>query len=283
MKKQMMTTMAALAIFGFASVAEAVYPAQDPSIEVSENTLELLSNNTATSTNTSTRTDTDTKTISSSSERNGNALLSNNSSTETNTSERNGNALLSNNTSSNTDTYTKNITNTSEKNGNSLFSNNTSTDTDTKTFTSTSEKNGNSLFSNNTSNTNITKNIAKAAEDNAIAVVSSGAVNITSTVLDVSKGGDGVLATGASVVNIASVTGGMPIEEVSFGAVGAEGEIEAFSRGNHGGTHGSNGLNVAFTGDVADGVGINTGNLYQVSNNPAAFAVSGSFTTTSNR
>ncbi|MEI8033786.1 MAG: hypothetical protein WCH05_10650 [Chlorobiaceae bacterium] len=240
MKKTLMTTVAVLAMFGFAGTAGANTPGVDVSVDdsLNHNSLSLSSSETT------------NKTID----------------------------------SFNDKTITENTNKTIDS-----FNDKTITENTNKTIDSFNAK---TIASNNYSyESRAVGDITKALGENSVAVNSTGAVNVTSTVLDVSCGSEGVLASGASIVNIATVSGNTHIDSVDMGSVGIGGgsgsPVGACDRdkkheGQGAGLTASS-PSLALSGSVADGVGLNAGNIYQFSNSPTAFAISGTFTSNSTR
>lgn len=312
MKKNMITTMAAVAALSISGVANATpgYQGNQPSNEVSLEVGDIASGNTITDTKTENKMDDsyndNSKTVGD--------VASNNSETVTATRTENKmedsyndnsetvGDIASGNTKTVTVTDTKTETeskvedsyNDNSKTVGDIASGNTRTVEVTKTIDSYNSKIEDSY---NSTTVDVTKNIAKA-DDASVSAAAGGDATVTATVTSLTVDKEAMGAIVGGNVNVAYLEADQQIDEVTMGGVqtsagslaGQAGGRECCDRrgsqadGAGSATAGAAyGMYNAMTGNVADGIGINSGNVYQVTNAPSANAVNGNYNISSVR
>lgn len=305
MKKSMIKTIAAFAVLGLASNAQATTynnPPQDPSTNVTVGDITKTVDSNNTKTDTKTTTSTDTKTVGDITKN----VDSNNSSVDTKTS-------TSTSTKTSTSTDTKNV-----DSGNTNTVTSTDMKTDTKTvgdITKTANSNNTSTADSNntksvdsfntststvdvtkTTTVDVTKNIAKA-DDASVATSAGGSANVTANITSLNvKDGAGAIVGGNA--NVAFMEGNMQVDPVHMGGVTADASTgaQASDKGYDSrscqkpadtqaaaATNNAYAMSNIMTGNVADGIGLNAGNIYQLTSAPSATAVNGNYNISSTR
>jgi hypothetical protein len=300
MKKSMIKTIAVIAVLGLAGNAQANTQTsnhqdpQDPSsVTIGDVTSNEDSNNTKTDTNTFTKTD--TKTVGDITK----ADDSYNTKTDTNTFT-NTDTKTDTNTFTNTDTKTVgDITKTDDS-----YNTKTEDSNNTKTVTKTEDSNNSKIEDSyntrtttvdvtKTTTVDVTKNIAKA-EDASVATAAGRDATVTANITSLNvKDGLGAIIGGN--VNVAAMEGNMHVDSVNMGGVGVEAANGAQGKGCDNnpcrnsdeqaavGSGSAYAMSNIMTGNVADGIGINSGNLYQLTSAPSATAVNGNYNISSTR